>query len=85
MSTISDSENQRMKTRSLARLKPNGTTLNISIPENEQPNKINIEDILAKSFQEPLMNETSKILKITQQELQDGNITIDEYNTELKS
>ena len=72
-----------MKTRSLVRLKPNGTTLDNSIPTNEQP-KLNIEDILETAFYEPIVNETSKIPKM-KQKLQDGKITTDKYNTELNN
>ena len=73
-----------MKTGSLLRLEPNGTALNNSIPENEQPNKTNIDDILENVFQEPIMNEKNKISKM-KQNFQDGKITTDEYNIELKN
>ena len=56
-------ENNKMKTRSLERLESNGTTLDNSIPTNEQP-KPNIDDILKTTFYEPIVNETIKILKM---------------------
>ena len=78
-----NSENNKMKTRSLVRLEPNGTALDNSIPTNEQP-KPNIDDILETALYEPIVNETSKIPKM-KQKLQDGKITTDKYNTELKN
>ena len=78
-----NSENNKMKTRSLERLESNGTTLDNSIPTNEQP-KPNIDDILKTACCEPIVNETIKILKM-KQKLQDRKITTDEYNTELNN
>ena len=78
-----NSESNKMKTRSLVRLKPNGTTLDNSIQTNEQP-KPNIEDILETAFYEQIVNETSKIPKMKQR-LQDGKITTDEYNIQLNN
>ena len=46
-------ENNKMKTRSLERLESNGTTLDNSIPTNEQP-KPNIDDILETALYEPI-------------------------------
>ena len=40
--------------------------------------------MLERTFHEPVKNETSKIPKM-KQDLQDGKITVDEYNTKLKN
>ena len=72
-----------MKTRFLVRLESNETTLDNSIPTNEQPNK-NIDDMLETAFHGPIFNEISKLPKM-KQKLQDGDITTDEYNIELNS
>ena len=73
MPTISNSGNHKMKTRSLARLEPNGNTNSIS--ENEQPNIGDLMDITVGSL-DTMKKETSKIPKM-KQDLQDGKITVD--------
>ena len=78
-----NSEKNKMKTRSLVRLEPNGPTLDNIIPIKEHSNT-NINDILETVFHEPIFNETSKFPKM-KQKFQDGKITTDEYNTELNN
>ena len=52
-----NSENNKIKTRYLVRLKSNGTIFDNSIPTNEQPKKY-IDDMLETVFHEPIFNET---------------------------
>ena len=78
-----NSENNKMKTRSLVNLEHNGTALDNSILTKQQP-KPNIDDILETTFYETIVNEISTIPKI-KQKLQDGKITAKEYNTELRN
>lgn len=63
-------------------MKPNGTTLNNNIPENEQPTKENIDGMLEKAFHEPLVNETDTVPKM-KQAIQEGKIAMNKNNTKL--